>query len=219
MSTAQSATAIDFTKLTPTHAAAATRLHIAGQPGTFLSSLGPAVLAVFYRALPQSPVGFGFVARDDRHTAVAPETEAVIGFVAATTSTGRLFLELGTRQLPGFMPPLLKRFAHQPSLIGKAVQTVLYPLLHRGDGRADGKVAELLAIMVEPAWRSQGVGARLVTGLIDECVERDLDAIDVTVDAQNEGARRFYAKHGFSEQGRFTLYGRAMCIYRLPISQ
>jgi hypothetical protein len=126
MSTAPSATAIDFTKLTPTHAAAAARLHIAGQPGTFLTSLGPEVLTVFYRALPQSPVGFGFVARDDRHTGAD-----VIGFVAATTSTGRLFLELGTRQLPSFMPPLLRRFAHQPSLIGKAVQTVLYPFLHR----------------------------------------------------------------------------------------
>ena len=208
MSTAQPETAIHFTKLTPAHAADATRLHIAGQPGTFLTSLGPEVLTVFYRALPQSPVGFGFVA----------EQESMVGFVAATTSTGRLFLELGTRQLPAFMPPLLRRFVQQPSLIGKAVQTVLYPLLHRGDGSA-GKVAELLAIMVEPAWRSQGVGARLVTQLIDECAARALDALDVTVDAQNAGARRFYAKHGFEQQEVFTLYGRAMCTYRLPISR
>ena len=196
----------------------ATRLHIAGQPGTFLTSLGPAVLAVFYRALPQSPVGFGFVARDDRYTSATPGTEAegVIGFVAATTNTGRLFLELGTHQLPSFMPPLLRRFVQQPSLIGKAVQTVLYPLLHRGD-ESTGNVAELLAIMVEPAWRSQGVGARLVTQLIDECRGRNLDALDVTVDAQNEGAQRFYARHGFGGQGRFSLYGRAMCTYRLPL--
>lgn len=215
----QSATTIHFTKLTPAHAADATRLHIAGQPGTFLTSLGPAVLTVFYRTLPQSPVGFGFVARDGlRPRAQATgAAEGVIGFVAATTSTGRLFLELGTRQLLSFTPPLLRRFVQQPSLIGKAVQTVLYPLLHRGDGRADGKVAELLAIMVEPGCRSQGIGARLITQLIDECVARDLDALDVTVDAQNEGARRFYAKHGFGEHGRFTLYGRPMCTYRLPI--
>jgi ribosomal protein S18 acetylase RimI-like enzyme len=77
----------------------------------------------------------------------------------------------------------------------------------------------LLAIMVEPAWRSQGVGARLVIELIDECVKREFDALDVTVDAQNEGARRFYAQRGFGEQGRFTLYGRAMCTYRLPLAR
>ena len=129
-----------FTTLAPTHAAAAARLHIAGQPGTFLTKLGPEVLTVFYRALPQSPVGFGFVgeapvaAPAELVEAKAPaDVPPVSGFVAATTSTGQLFLELGTRQLPHFLPPLLRRLGQQPTLFWQAAQTLLYPFVERGE--------------------------------------------------------------------------------------
>ncbi|MEZ4658511.1 MAG: hypothetical protein R2911_13150 [Caldilineaceae bacterium] len=43
--------------LQPVHARDAARLHIAGQPGTFLTSLGPPVLTVFYDSLPRSAKG------------------------------------------------------------------------------------------------------------------------------------------------------------------
>ncbi|MCB0145411.1 MAG: hypothetical protein KDE50_36345, partial [Caldilineaceae bacterium] len=69
--------------LQPTHARAAARLHIAGQPGTFLTSLGPQVLTVFYESLPRAAVGLGFAAVDNTQ---------MLGFVSATTSVGRLFV-------------------------------------------------------------------------------------------------------------------------------
>src|SRR4051794_17725984 len=47
-------------KLSSRHAEDAARLHIAGQPGTFLTSLGPDVLTILYRALPESATGFGY---------------------------------------------------------------------------------------------------------------------------------------------------------------
>lgn len=216
-----------FTTLAPTHAAAAARLHIAGQPGTFLTKLGPEVLTVFYRALPQSPVGFGFVG-EAAAAAPAELVEAkgptaaspVIGFVAATTSTGQLFLELGTRHLPHFLPPLLRRFAQQPALLGQAAQTLVYPFLERAEkhGARATKRAELLSIMVEPTWRSQGIGAQLLAQLIAACAARGITLLDVTVDAANQRARDFYARHAFAEQQTFLLYGRAMCRYRLPIT-
>ncbi len=198
--------------LDPTHAAAAASLHIAGQPNTFLTSLGPAVLTTLYQALPRSAAGFGFVALSD-----APD-RAVIGFVSATTSTGRLFLELGTRHLPAFLPPLLRRFAQQPRLLLHCVQTLFYPWLHRSasqDSSTAAQPAELLSIMVEPAWRSQGVGAQLVDQLVAACRTRQLPAIEVTVAADNGGARRFYARHGFVQHTTFQLYGRAVESYRL----
>jgi ribosomal protein S18 acetylase RimI-like enzyme len=37
----------------------------------------------------------------------------------------------------------------------------------------------------------------------------------VTVDASNEGAQRFYTRHGFVHHHDFTLYGRRMSQYRL----
>lgn len=200
-------------KLDPTHAAAAAQLHIAGQPNTFLTNLGPAVLTTFYRALPQSPTGFGFAALA-RNTQHAPP---ILGFISATTSTSQLFLQLGTRHLPAFLPPLVRRFAQRPGLLLNCMQTLVYPLRHSTTTTSVGPTAELLSIMVEPSWRSQGVGAHLLTTLIAECQARRLAVLDVTVAADNAGAQRFYARHGFVEQSRFNLYGRPMYSYRLDL--
>jgi ribosomal protein S18 acetylase RimI-like enzyme len=215
--------------LDPTHAADAARLHIAGQPNTFLTSLGPAVLTPFYRALPQSPTGFGFTAIAPASTRDSPiathDPPLIIGFISATTSTGQLFLQLGTRHLPAFLPPLLRRFAQRPGLLLHCIQTVFYPLLHQSRaGRYDSgttplPAAELLSIMVEPTWRSQGIGAQLLDALVAECEIRRIAMLDVTVAADNAGAQRFYAQHGFTEQHRFRLYGRPMYSYRRLINK
>ena len=207
--------------LAPEHAASAARLHIAGQPGTFLTSLGPDVLTVFYRALPQSPAGFGFAAVEHNET---------VGFVASTTSVGSLFLEMGTKHIVQFLPPLLKRYVQRPQLLVQSVQTVLYPFMVSGeDEQHDASLndsskngppkssAELLSIMVEPTARSSGIGAQLMHALLDECRARDIDLLDVTVDADNAGARRFYERHDFEYHHNFELYGRDMCQYKLQM--
>ena len=205
--------------LEPSHATDAARLHIAGQPHTFLTNLGPAVLTTFYRALPQSTTGFGFAALAPQEAQHAPRHTShatrIVGFISATTSTGQLFLQLGTRYLPAFLPPLLRRFAQRPGLLLNCIQTIVYPLQH-GSTVAEniGPTAELLSIMVEPSWRSHGIGAHLLAALVTACQARRLAALDVTVAAENVGAQRFYAQHGFVEQRRFTLYGRPMYSYR-----
>jgi len=219
-----------ITTLASIHARDAARLHIAGQPGTFLTSLGPEVLTVFYRALPQSPTGIGFALQGEPSESRQQPTgkqqvpsAPIAGFVAATTCTGCLFLELGTRHLWQFLPPLLARLARQPQLLGRSIQTLFYPFLskhHTPATPSQGKpaaVAELLSIMVAPSLRSQGLGAQLIDQLVTACQARTLDAIDVTVDASNSGARRFYAHHGFGEEETFSLYGRPMMRYRLPL--
>ena len=202
---------IQISPLAPAHADRAAALHVAGQPGTFLTALGPDVLAVLYRVLPVSPVGFGFVA--------AFEEGAPLAFAAVTTSTGRLFVEMGTRRLPALLPPLLTRFVQQPSLIVRSVQTVIYPFLaHDEEEAADQPVAELLAIMTDPTARGQGLGAALITAATDACRQRGIAFLDVTVDAANSGARRFYERHGFIFRRDFVLYGRDMALYRLPLA-
>lgn len=206
--------------LDPSHAADAARLHIASQPNTFLTNLGPAVLTTFYRALPQSATGFGFAALAPVETQAPSASRKanatrLVGFISATTSTGQLFLQLGTRYLPAFLPPLLRRFAQRPGLLLNCIQTIVYPLQHKSTGNDKiGPTAELLSIMVEPRWRSQGVGAHLLAALVTACQGRRLAALEVTVAADNVGAQRFYARHSFVEQRRFALYGRPMYSYR-----
>lgn len=201
--------------LAPEHARTAARLHIAGQPGTFLTSLGPDVLTVFYAALSQSPAGFGFAVIDDS----AVEDGETLGFVSATTSVGKLFLEMGTKHIVRFVPPLLKRYAQQPKLAIQSVQTVLYPFLvsEKDEENSAQNPAELLSIMVEPDERSRGIGAQLLAALQAECRDRNIDLLDVTVDAKNAGARRFYERHNFAWHHNFDLYGREMCQYKLQL--
>lgn len=212
-----------ITRLLPHHAAAAAHLHIAGQPGTFLTSLGPEVLTLFYELLPASPTGFGFAAVDpgvgwSDHMLHQSQTESMCGFVSATTSTGRLFIELGTKRLGRFLPLLIRRFSKQPRLLWLSTQTVLYPLWVRGQGAsAHTPAAELLSIMVDPGLRGRGIGAALLRTLCSTCTTAGIPWLDVTVAADNSGARRFYERHGFRPVHDFVLYRRRMCGYRLEI--
>jgi ribosomal protein S18 acetylase RimI-like enzyme len=186
--------------LAPEHATDAAQLHIAGQPGTFLTALGPGVLTAIYRSLPRSRANGN-----------------VLGFISATTGVGKLFVELATIGLGALLPPLLGQLARHPSLIWRSAQTVLYPLLV-GGGESGPPPAELLSIMVEPRQRSHGIGAQLLMALVAACRARAIPLLDVTVDAGNEGAQRFYQRHGFVHHHDFTLYGRRMAQYRLEIA-
>lgn len=196
-----------ITRLTPSHAAAAARLHMAGQPGAFLTRLGPGVLTVLYRTLPVSQAGFGFAALTQEGG-----TDEAVGFVSATTSVAGLFFEMGTQRLGQLLPPLLAGYLRQPSLAVRSVQTAAYPLLTHVDEGAQ-PAAELLSIMVAPEQRSQGVGALLMQALLYDCRRRGMAQVTVTVDSANLGAGRFYTRHGFAPMRSFTLYGRPMTLF------
>lgn len=206
-------------RLAPQHARDAARLHIAGQPGTFLSSLGPETLEIVYERLPSTDAGFGFAATSPACRDARP---VLVGFVSAATSVGKLFLQIGASRAGKLLPALMDRCIRHPSLIGRTLQTGLYPFLSSYEGApagagASAPRAELLSIMVEHHWRNRGVGAVLLEALLQECAAKQTGYLDVTVDAANEGARRFYAHHGFQMQRTFRLYGRDMCQYGRPV--
>lgn len=201
-----SATRTALVPLAPQHADEAARLHILGQPGTFLTALGPEVLAVVYRALPESTVGFGY--------AWTGPDGRLLGFAAVTTSTGRLFLEVGLRYFFQLLPLLVRRYLHRPSLLWHSLQTVFYPLLVEGGDEPEGSVAELLSIMVEPAARGQGIGGELMAAVLAGCQTRNITALDVTVDKANQGAQRFYRREGFILRKEMQIFGRPMVVYR-----
>lgn len=199
--------------LAPIHASDAARLHLAGQTNTFLAELGPEILTIVYEKLPRTDVGFGFAAVSPPSGEASP---LVIGFVSAATSVGRLFLETATTRAVKLIPPMTARFIRRPALIGRTLQTALYPVANANTGVHAEQLqsrAELLSIMVEPHCRGSGVGALLLDALLESCASRRIARLDVTVDAQNSGARRFYERHGFQCQNTFRLYGRNMLLY------
>lgn len=187
----------------PQYASDAARLHVAGQPGTFLTALGVDVLAIIYRALPETAAGFGVVAVDDAFR--------VLGFASATTSTGSLFVSVALQYGADLFRALAAAALRNPALVGRMAATVAYPF--QVAQAENVRTAELLSIMVTPEARGMGVGGALLDALVTLAQERNVQLLDVTVDSANAGARRFYAAHGFAPQQEFMLYGRPMCQY------
>lgn len=194
---------VQIVPLDRTHAATAAELHAAGQPGTFLTSLGPAFLRALYTAIPASPYGFGFAALD-------PGGGEMIGVVAGSTNTSDLFRDIALRQVWRIAPPVALRLARHPTLLPKILQTLTYPA---AEVYADA--GELLFIGVRPVLRSRGIGAQLYTALLEECRRRGIAVLTVLVDATNEGANRFYRRHGFQYDTSHTLFGRTMHFYHV----
>ena len=130
-----------ITPLAPAHAAQAARLHMAGQPGTFLTALGEDVLTVIYRSLPVSAGCFGLAAETGAQTpafaALGADADVcaptLLGYVSATTVIAGLFVAMATQRLGELAPPLLRRYSQQPALALRSAQTALYPLFLHAD--------------------------------------------------------------------------------------
>jgi len=60
------------------------------------------------------------------------------------------------------------------------------------------RIAELESIHVYPEHRGRGTGERLVHGFLAWAVDSGAQRASVTAYAANEGAQRFYARHGFA---------------------
>ena len=62
----------------------------------------------------------------------------------------------------------------------------------------DGRVALLDELYVVPGRRGEGIGTRLIDTLFDTARECEVDLIEINVDVDDVGARRFYERHGFA---------------------
>lgn len=61
-----------------------------------------------------------------------------------------------------------------------------------------GPVALLDELYVVPERRGQGIGSQLLGAAEDIVRERGAEALEINVDGEDTGARRFYERHGYS---------------------
>ena len=193
--------------LSPADAAAGAALHVAGQPGTFLTRLGLPFLRVLYRGMARSRSGFGTVA--------VREPGRVVGVVVGTDSTGALFRELIGGRWWQFVLPVGLGILRDLSLLRLIRQTFSYPEAEA----CEPGIGELLFIGVDPQARRSGIGSALVDSLFAAARQRGLRGLTVTVDAENATAIRFYERHGFAFRRTAPLYGRPMHHYRITLCE
>jgi GNAT superfamily N-acetyltransferase len=184
----------------------AAAIHIEGQPNTFLSSLGPDVVARLFDHTAHSPHGFGFV---------AVEGEEVIGFVVGTESNARLFPDVLKR---GFFPltfALLYHVLRHPSIVPKLVETLRYP----STVQEHPNEAESLSRGVRRDWRGQGVGSLLWAAVTGEARRRGATHIITTVDQAHGIINAWHRARDHELVRTFSLYGRVMNVYRIALQE
>jgi GNAT superfamily N-acetyltransferase len=81
---------------------------------------------------------------------------------------------------------------------GEAVTGHLVARLHGPGAVHPIRVAELESIHVYPEHRGRGIGEQLMSAFFAWAADKGAQRLSVTAYAANEGAQRFYARHGFA---------------------
>jgi len=186
--------------LTIGHARRIAEIHAQALAGDFLPSLGVPFLTELYRAILGLRLGFGFVTGVD---------DWITGFVIASEDTSTLFRKVMLRRAVPLGLHMLPAVVRRPTLLRNIIETFTYP-------EQEGGVpipAELVVIAVDASRRGHGEGAQLCAALDAEFRRRGITCYKVTVNQGNEGANRFYTRHGFELAYSFTLYKRSWNLY------
>jgi ribosomal protein S18 acetylase RimI-like enzyme len=167
----------------------------------FLPTLGPRFLKRLYRQIVRSPFGFLIVARDDAH--------AVVGFVAGTTDTRRLYRQFVIREGAVVAVTSGVRIARS---LPQVLETLRY-------GSGSVTEPELLALAVHDAWRRRGVGAALVDAFVQRATASGAATARVVVGAGNTAAVELYRRAGFASQSDVEVHrGSASLVLRTDLS-
>lgn len=191
---------IEYIPIREEHCRDMARLHRSSIPTGFLSSLGEPFLAALYRAITESPAGFGLVAE---------EKGQFLGGITFASRLGTLYRHVVRKQ--GVRLSMLLGFKLlRPSVLKAVVQNLLYPSRARREQLPD---TELLSVVVSEQSRGKGVGGELVRRGLQECAHRSIGQVKVLVSADNQSARRLYERCGFHMVRLTRSHGIESCIY------
>jgi ribosomal protein S18 acetylase RimI-like enzyme len=158
----------------------------------FLSSLGVGFLTRLYRRIAKAPDSFAYVELER-------PGGAVVGFAAATESTGALYKSFALHDgvVAGAMaaPQLLRSWR-------RVLETLRYP----GRDGEDLPAAEILAVAVDAAAGGRGVGSRLVEAATARLAARGVTEVKVVTGSDNVAALKLYERCGFVPRARIEVH-------------
>ncbi|MGQ0832870.1 MAG: GNAT family N-acetyltransferase [Microthrixaceae bacterium] len=166
-------------------------LHASEISEGFLSLLGEAFLTRLYRRVHADRGSFVLVASES--------TGSVVGFVAVSERTGRLYRAFLVRDGLAAALRAAPRIAAHP-------RKVLETLRHGITSDDDREGAEILAIAVAQRARGRGLGRLLVAAAIDELRARGVAHAHVVTASRNAAARRTYEACGFESMSTVEVH-------------
>jgi ribosomal protein S18 acetylase RimI-like enzyme len=105
-------------------------------------------------------------------------------------------------------------------LVARDGETIIGHLVARlhGPGAVHPiRVAELESIHVYPKHRRRGIGEQMVNAFLAWAADKGAQRASVTAYAANEGAQRFYARHGFTPKSIILDRDDLQNVERRPI--
>ena len=187
----------------PRDAAAIAALHAELIPSSLWAELGLGFLTRLYTALLE----------DSRFVSFVYEVpDGISAFLAASTDTAGLLRATAKQSGPSLAIRALPRM--RPALLARIVETGRYPQLRGASG-----AGESLFCAVRPALRRRGIGASFHDELERAFLDRGIDRMIVTTEANNTAGQRHLEAIGFHEDGRFAFYGKPMVRYEKRIRE
>jgi ribosomal protein S18 acetylase RimI-like enzyme len=176
----------------PRDAPAVAALHAARIGEGFLVTLGPPFLTRLYRRIALSPHAVLLVA-DGR------ADEGIVGFVAAATSTRRLYSEFLRRDA---VPAGL---AAAPAIL-RNPRRVWETFRYGSSGDGDLPAAEILSVAVATETAGRGIGGTLVAAVQDEFTRLGALEARVVTAVGNDAALAMYERAGFRRRTRAQVH-------------
>ena len=174
----------------PGDAPAVARLHAERIGEGFLVTLGPKFLARLYRRIVLSPHAV---------LVVAESGERIVGFVAAATSTRRLYGDFLRRDaLPAGL-------AAAPAVL-RTPRRVWETLRYGSTADGDLPAAEVLSIAVAADAGGHGIGSALLAAAQRELSRLGAPEARVVTAVGNDAALAMYERAGFRRRGRTEVH-------------
>lgn len=173
----------------PSDAEALAALHAQRIGEGFLVTLGHRFLARLYRRIARSPGSVLLVAEADGR---------VVGFVAATTSTRRLYAEFLRHDA---VPAAL---AAAPAVLRAPMRA--WETLRYGAGHDDLPAAEVLSIAVADDASGRGIGGALLAAALDALAQEGAAEARVVTAVGNDAALAMYERAGFRRRTRTEVH-------------
>ncbi len=170
-----------------------------------LRSLGDRATRAYYRGFIRSDRCIGFVEVHEGEPA---------GFVVGSTSPQELRREILRRNPIETLVGTLLGFARSPVSAAYFVRSAFA----RADRGYDGRAAELTYLAVDEKLRDAGIGRRLVEAFDRAVRDAGGTAYELSVDADNLPAMRFYEALGFVRVGEYREFGILHKRYRRELS-
>lgn len=196
---------MEIVPIEPRHFPRLAQIHASGMPESFLPRLGPSFLEELYAAMFASGAARGVVAAEHGH---------VVGFCYYTDDHASFFgrtLRQGSVRLAW---RILVSFLRRPHLLGRILETTRY----EGLSAVTGVSAEIYAWAVDPRWRRQRIGWRLLDAAESMMQAEGIRCYKHTVYEDNGTALDVYARRGHERLAEFEFYGKRWVLYRVDFT-